>query len=115
MKILLVDDNKAAREMLKLILGNVQNKFSECDDGKDATEAYAGFMPDFVMMDIKMKEVDGFAATVQILKKFPDAKVFIVSDYTGSDFEDEARRIGALKFISKENLTVLPALLKHYN
>ncbi len=114
MKFLLVDDNENVRCMLKAIIGTTSNEFCECSDGKGAVQAYSDFKPDFVLMDIMMTKMDGLTATKEILKKYPSAKIFIVTNYTDSEFVTEAEKIGALMLISKENLMAIPDLIQKF-
>ncbi len=112
MKLLLVDDSKSLRDMIKTILGSASNEFYDCSDGKYAAGAYDSFRPDIVLMDIKMENVDGFTAAKEILKNDPSAKILFVTNYAEPEYIVEAGRIGALKLIPKEELTFLPGILK---
>lgn len=82
MKILIVDDNHIMREMLRMMLGAETNKFFECVDGNASLTLYQQVKPDWVLMDIRMKEMDGITATKKMTEQHPDAKVLIVTEYT---------------------------------
>jgi CheY-like chemotaxis protein len=101
---MLVDDNKDIREMIKSILKDDVDEFYECSDGTEALQAYSQFQPNVVLMDIKLKKLDGLSATKQIKAKFPDAKIVIVTNYADSQMREAARLAGADTLISKENL-----------
>lgn len=62
MKILIVEDNPNMRAMIRKILEqNVPEirEIIECDDGAEAIELYHQNGPDWVLMDIQLKEMDG--------------------------------------------------------
>jgi two-component system, NarL family, response regulator LiaR len=104
MKLLLVDDNDRIRKMMRSIYSPHFDEVIECDDGEAAVLAFDGNNPDWVVMDIRMKEMDGIEATEKIITAHPDAKVIIVSQYNDETTIDAAKRAGAVEFVSKENL-----------
>jgi two-component system chemotaxis response regulator CheY len=71
MTILIVEDSEPMRQMIKQLVGDLTEAFTECCDGAQALEAYRQHRPDWVLMDIKMKEMDGLMATRQIKGAFP--------------------------------------------
>ena len=77
----------------------------ECPDGIYAVDAYAEYLPDYVLMDIRMKNMNGIQATKKLREKFPAAKIIIITDYDTPAFRNAAMKAGAVAFISKENLT----------
>jgi len=58
--------------MIKKLLGDLTDAFKECVDGAQALATYKRYWPDWVLIDIKMKEMDGLAATRLIKAAFPD-------------------------------------------
>ena len=62
-------------------------------------------------MDIKMKHVDGFAATEAIRSSFPDAKVIMITQYDDQKLEAKARRAGAIEFVLKEHLSEIDRII----
>ena len=110
MKILVVDDNPAMRQMICSILGD-EAVTSECEDGSQATAAYAECRPDWVLMDIKMPETNGIAATRLIRSLHPQARIIIVTSHDGQAMRTEARDAGACGYVLKENLSELRDLL----
>ena len=90
----------------------------ECADGADALSAYQAQRPDLVLMDIRMKEVDGITATKQIKAADPTAEIIIVTDYDDDALREAAMRAGARGYALKDNLLDLVRLLdttKHSN
>ncbi len=108
---LIVEDNAGMRRLLRSLLGKLTDEIHECTTGSQAVAAYRQFQPDCVLMDIEMPELDGLAATRQILAEFPAARVVIVTQHDSAKFRADAQRAGACGFISKENLLELPALI----
>jgi two-component system response regulator DegU len=111
---LLVDDSKKIREMLKSMLRFAADSFYECEDGEGAFDAYQTHRPDWVLMDVKMKHLDGIAATRTIKSKFPDAKIIIVTQYDDPFLRQEAKEAGAFDYVLKENIYSLPDVLKKF-
>ena len=103
-KILIVDDHTEMRRMTKFFLRDLPFEFEECADGADALECYEKTRPDWVLMDWEMKRMDGLAATKQIIKKYPQAKILIVTQYDDEQLKEAATKAGASGFILKENL-----------
>ncbi len=104
MKYLIVDDNAEMRKIISQIICTEQDTFWECSDGNEATSAYTEYLPDFVLMDIKMDRINGISATKSIREKFPDARIIIVTDYDTPAFRKAATKAGAFAFVPKENL-----------
>jgi len=113
MKLLIVEDNAEMRRLIIKIVREASNTIFECEDGALALPAYREHLPDWVLMDIKMREVDGISATRQIVAEFPDAKIAIVTDYNNENLREEAKSAGACEYINKENLIDLRQLLAH--
>ena len=73
-RVLLVDDQPLVREGLRRILHPDEGfeVVGECDDGAGVDDAVAHLRPDVVLMDVRMKHVDGVEATRR-LREGPDA------------------------------------------
>ncbi len=102
--VLIVDDSQPMRELIKMMLAGVAEIVGECADGADALEAYERLRPDWVLMDIGMKNVDGITATRQITTAHPQARILIVTDYNDDDLRRAAFKAGACQYVVKENL-----------
>jgi len=109
--LLIVDDSERMRRMIKRLIKSVLAEVWECSDGSQALEAYTAHRPDWVLMDIEMKDVDGIAATRQIRAAFPDARIVIVSNYDSDELRAAASTAGACGYVVKENLIELRSLL----
>lgn len=116
--ILIADDDARMRTMLRQILADLAGNVCEARDGGEAMAAYEVQRPDWVLMDLRMKPVDGLSATAGIKARFPEARIVIVSQYDDPELRLEAARVGACGYVLKENLHDLRALLtgeKHSN
>jgi len=111
MKLLIVDDNAAVRRLIRSILQRLADEIYECGDGADALSAYIAQRPDVVLMDIRMREVDGIQATTQIRAVDPAARILIVTDYDDKDLRHASMRAGACGYVLKDNLLDLVRLL----
>ncbi|NOX19260.1 MAG: response regulator [Chlorobi bacterium] len=103
MKIMVVDDSPRIRKLLRILIDN-KNDFSECGSGTEAIKKYAEFLPDWVLMDIEMPEMDGFEASSKILADYPNAKILMVTQYDEPEFRRKAEKIGIVDYILKDNL-----------
>jgi two-component system response regulator DegU len=104
MKLLLVDDNSRIRKMMRSIYSPHFDEIIECDDGDKAIAEFNNELFDWVVIDIKMKEMDGIEATEKIISANPEAKVIIVSQYNDETTINAVKKAGAIGFVSKENL-----------
>jgi DNA-binding response OmpR family regulator len=112
MKVLIVDDNERMRRMLKRFIRDQVDECIECEDGSEALESYRQHNPDLVVMDVKMKDVDGLKATKEIKTAFPGAQVVIVSQWDSPALRISAREAGATTYITKANLLPLRDFLQ---
>ena len=111
MKFLIVDDNERARCMIRKYLCGLSDDFRECDDGFDALRCYEETLPDWVLMDWEMKRMNGLKATRQIIGKYPNAKILLVTQYNDRELREAASEAGAYGFVLKENLAELRRIL----
>ncbi|RLI74936.1 response regulator [Archaeoglobales archaeon] len=98
MKVLIVEDDIALLEALKLMLSNFDVEIAV--NGKDAIEKYKSFKPDIVLMDIVMPEISGIEATREILKMDGNAKVLAITAFAKHKGK-EMLEAGALEIIEK--------------
>ena len=107
MKVLIVEDNAAVRRMIRLFIDDVADEIFECADGDEALAAYRAFHPDWVLLDIKMKRMNGIAAAAQIKGAFPDAQILVVTSFNDAGLRGLAAEVGVAGFVLKENLEEL--------
>lgn len=100
-RILVVDDQPRARKSLKALLSTWPRvgEVHEASNGREAVELVRELRPDAVLMDVRMPEMDGLKATVQIKALWPQVKVIVLSMYL--EYQDEALALGADAFVGK--------------
>lgn len=111
MSVLIVDDNQKMRRAIRLVVKDLVEDTYECGDGAEALKAYSLHLPEWVFMDIRMKNMDGLTATRQIKAAYPDAKIIIVTVCDGADMKEAAHVAGAYAYVVKDNLLELRELL----
>jgi DNA-binding NarL/FixJ family response regulator len=102
-RVLLVDDDDLMRAGLRSVLSSDEtiDVVGEADDGRLAPGAVSELRPDLVLMDIRMPDVDGIAATRQLLEAEPDVKVVVLTTFEDDDYIFEALSAGASGFLLK--------------
>jgi DNA-binding NarL/FixJ family response regulator len=92
------------RRTIRSLLAGMDHEVFECEDGSQALAAYQTHRPDWVLMDIGLKEVDGIVATSALKAAYPEAKVVIVTDYDDARLREAAHEAGACAYVLKEDL-----------
>ena len=108
MKLLIVDGNTKMRSLLISIVKPYFDEIQECADGKEVLTRYAAVRPDWVLMDIEIKNIDGITATKNIKEKYPEARIIIVTAVESTRLRSKAIQAGAIDYILKENVFDLP-------
>jgi DNA-binding NarL/FixJ family response regulator len=100
-QILIVDDQPRARKSVRALLSTWQRvgEIYEAGNGQEAVQLARECQPDVVLMDVRMPEVDGLEATVQIKALWPQVKVIVLSMHL--EYRDEALAAGADAFVGK--------------
>jgi CheY-like chemotaxis protein len=107
MTFLIVEDNSEMRRLIRCAVTRKSDLVYECSDGRDALASYIQHDPDWVLMDIKMPQLDGISATRQITEAFPQARIVVVSQYDDSEMREGARRAGATDYVLKDDLLAI--------
>lgn len=118
MRIMIVDDHAAMRRVLKsvvLSIPHVPFEFIECESGEDAVVQYALNRPDCVLMDVQLKQMNGFDATKRIRTMDVDANVVIVTSFDSPSIRLKAEAMSVMGFVSKDHLTDLHPILLSLN
>jgi DNA-binding NarL/FixJ family response regulator len=102
-RVLLVDDDDLMRAGLRSVLSSDEtiDVVGEAGDGRDAVECVRKLRPDVVLMDVRMPNLDGIAATREVLAARPEAKVVILTTFEEDDYIFGALRAGASGFLLK--------------
>ena len=102
-KILVVDDQKSNRELLRTLLTGTGFEVKEAEDGKEAVDVFTRWSPHAVLMDLRLPVMDGHEATRQI-KSMENGRHVPVIAVTASAFKDSEEQVfadGMDGFISK--------------
>ena len=110
---MIVDDHREMRRLLMSTLGNLASEFVECCDGAEAVAAWSQHHPDWTVMDVAMKPMDGLEATRQIKARFSDARILIFTQHDSPPIRQAAFAAGACGCLGKENLSELGTVLRH--
>lgn len=101
-KVMVVDDSRIACTQLSKILEDTEYQIVECcRDGESALKTLEGGRPDLITLDIIMPGIDGLDTAKEILKRWPDANIVMVSSLAYDETINEAKKIGAKGFIYK--------------
>ena len=111
MKLLIIDDSQEMRQEIKYLVAEIASEIHECSDGSEALAAYAAHRPDWVLMDIVMKEIDGLEAIRQLKSLWADAKILVVTSYDDQEMKEAARTAGASEYVLKDKLLDLRRVL----
>lgn len=101
-RILVVDDSRFARELaVEIITEQGWCVVAEAANGLEAVEKYREHLPDLVVMDISIPEMDGLSALRLIKEQFPDAQVLMCTALGTSEYLKSALALGAGDFVLK--------------
>jgi two-component system response regulator DegU len=114
-KVMVVDNRADFRQLIAEILEKSGLQICECEDGDQVLDLYEREAPDWVIMDVRMARMDGLTATRRLLRRFPKARVIVVSAHQPEAARKAALESGALHFFSKENLSNLRTILSSEN
>jgi DNA-binding NarL/FixJ family response regulator len=102
-RVLLVDDDQLMRAGLRAVLSSDEciEVVGEADTGRAAVARVRALRPDLVLMDVRMPDLDGIAATREVLATSPDVKVVILTTFEQDDYIFGALSAGASGFLLK--------------
>jgi len=100
-KVLIVDDEAEIVDFLENFLKRFKIESKKAVNGKQALVIYEQFKPDWVFLDIKMPDVDGFEVLKKINKAKGAAKVIMITGRDDKDSQTKAKKLGAVDYIIK--------------
>ena len=102
-KILIADDQELIRESLKIILDmNVDMEVvGLAENGHKVLELVGKNIPDVILMDIRMPELDGVLCTKAVKDKYPGVKIIILTTFDDDEYVYYALKYGASGYLLK--------------
>ena len=77
---------------------------AEAADGREAIQQFRSHRPDVTLMDLQMPEMNGLDAMLAIRGEFPDARIIVLTTYTGDMQARRALQAGARAYLLKNSL-----------
>jgi DNA-binding NarL/FixJ family response regulator len=113
MNIVIIDDDPLVSEALRTILETDRDVrvLSLGKDGSEALPLYEKFLPDILLMDIRMKNMTGLEAGEEVLSRYPDARILFLTTFSDDDYVIKALRMGAKGYLLKQKFeSIVPSL-----
>ena len=103
-RLAIADDHQLAREGLQDMLADEPylEVVGEASNGREALALCSRLRPDLVLMDVRMPDMDGLAATREIKQKYPEIGVLMVTVHENPDYLLEALKAGAAGYVLKD-------------
>ncbi len=117
--VLVVDDERAMREFLGVLLKKQGHSVIAASDGEQALQLVAQQVPDLIISDLRMPKVNGIGLLAGIREQHPHLPVVMITAYASLESTIEAMRLGADDYITKPfrideiRLVVEKALARH--
>jgi DNA-binding NarL/FixJ family response regulator len=105
-RILTVDDHPVLREGIAAVIASESDMqlVGEASNGSEAIEQFRSHRPDVTLMDLQMPEMSGLDSIVAIRKEFPDARIIVLTTYSGDAQAARAFKAGASGYLLKNML-----------
>ncbi len=102
-RVMVVDDIQQTREsIIRSLSFHTEIKIvAQAASGEEAMRKAAETLPDVILMDVNMPDMDGITATINIRQQFPFIQVIILTVQDDPDYMRKAMRAGARDFITK--------------
>jgi DNA-binding NarL/FixJ family response regulator len=102
-RVLIADDDDLMRAGLAELLGSDPSiaVVGEASTGHEAIQRARVSKPDVVLMDVRMPDLDGIAATAEVARIAPDTRVLILTTFDQDDYVFQSLRAGASGFLLK--------------
>lgn len=107
MRILIADDHELVRKGVSSILES-RKDLQVCDEaanGREAVQKTLQLLPDLVVLDVTMPEMDGFTAARKIKEAAPNMPVLMLSMHVGAEMVRASKRVGADGFVTKSEVS----------
>lgn len=102
-RILTVDDHPLLREGIAAVLANETDMVvvAEAGNGREAVEQFRAHRPDVTLMDMQMPVMNGTEAILAIRKDYPEARIIVLTTYSGDAQAVRALKAGASGYLLK--------------
>ena len=102
-RILTVDDHPLFRDGIASLIASQPDMHlvAEGSNGREAIQQFRAHRPDVTLMDLQMPEMNGLEATIAIRSEFPDARIIVLTTYTGDVQILRALQAGARGYLLK--------------
>lgn len=102
-RILTVDDHPLLRDGIASLVGTEPDMaiIGEASSGREAVDLFRKLRPDITLMDLRMADMNGIEAITQIISEFSDAKIIVLTTYSGDAQIVRALKAGALGYLLK--------------
>jgi len=102
-RILCVDDHPLVRDGITFAIQNQSDMelVAEAANGLEALAAYRQHLPDVTLMDLRMPEMNGIEATRAIREEFPNARIVMLTTYSGDVQALRSLKVGAVGYVLK--------------
>jgi DNA-binding NarL/FixJ family response regulator len=105
-RILTVDDHALLRKGIRALIGAEADMelVAEASTGREAVEEFRKLRPDITLMDLQMPDMNGIEAIIAIRGEFPNARIIVLSTYSGDAQVIRALKAGARAYLLKTNV-----------
>jgi DNA-binding NarL/FixJ family response regulator len=105
-RILTVDDHPVLRQGITALIADESDMtlVAEAENGREAIRQFRTHRPDITLMDLQMPEMNGLDAMIAIRGEFPDARIIVLTTYTGDVQARRALQAGARAYLLKNSL-----------
>ena len=105
-RILIVDDHPLLRQGIVALIADEHDMtvVAEAADGREAIQQFRAHHPDVTLMDLQMPEINGLDAMISIRGEFPEARIIVLTTYTGDVQARRALQAGARAYLLKNSL-----------
>ena len=102
-RILVVDDHQLLREGIAAVLESQEDMtlVAEANNGREALESFRRHRPDVTLMDLRMPDMNGIEAIAAIRAEFPNARIVVLTTYSGDVQAAAALKAGAVGYLLK--------------
>jgi DNA-binding NarL/FixJ family response regulator len=102
-RVLVADDDHLMRAgLVELLTADPEIEIAgQASTGREAVEQARRLVPDVVLMDVRMPDLDGIAATRELARAAPEVRVLILTTFEQDDYVFGALRVGASGFLLK--------------